>query len=182
MRLKEAVLGLAHEGDIGATSVAELARRAGINRSTYYGHAESPIDLLVQVLSEELDEIRRHGRERFADAKFSCRQAARESYNELIDHVLRHEAIYCRPSSALFALRVVLAEHSEQTMLLVLGEGLLQGPAFGTESRSLYAAFIAHGVVGAIEAWLALPAPRDRNTLLAVVEAVAGLGAHDNEK
>jgi len=56
--------------------------------------------------------------------------------------------------------------------LIVLREGFVIPPEPGEAAASLYAAFIAHGVAGAVEAWLRYPAPRDEHRLLAAVEAM----------
>src|SRR3546814_11020279 len=55
---------------------------------------------------------------------------------------------------------------------LILREGFVVPPDTGPEAAQLYAAFIAHGAVGAVEAWLHLPAPRDERLLLASIEAM----------
>ena len=57
-RLAAAVLELAVEQDISKASVAQVARRAGINRTTFYKYSSSPVQLLVSVLAHELDEVR----------------------------------------------------------------------------------------------------------------------------
>src|SRR3546814_11082417 len=57
-RLAEAVLALAAERDITTASVSELTRRAGVNRSTFYAHADTPVELLTRVLAAELDDVR----------------------------------------------------------------------------------------------------------------------------
>src|SRR3546814_973194 len=89
-------------------------------------------------------------------------------------HVVRHEAVYgsLNRISSVFALRIVLAEHIEQSVRIILREGFVVPPDTGPEAAQLYAAFIAHGAVGAVEAWLHLPAPRDERLLLASIEAM----------
>src|SRR3546814_16021520 len=71
-RLAEAVLALAAERDITTASVSELTRRAGVNRSTFYAHADTPVELLTRVLAAELDDVRRHPMER-PIGRASCR-------------------------------------------------------------------------------------------------------------
>jgi hypothetical protein len=66
----------------------------------------------------------------------------------------------------------VLAEHVEQSVLIALREGFVVPPTPGKEIAALYAAFIAHGVAGAVEVWLQQPAPRDEHMLLAAAEAM----------
>ncbi|SEQ77224.1 transcriptional regulator, TetR family [Faunimonas pinastri] len=173
-RLAQAVLSLAAERDITTASVAELARRAGVNRSTFYAHAQTPVELLTRVLSSELDEVRRHTMEQLDFDGRLLRSLTRSTLCEIVDHIIKHEAVYGGTShaSSMFALRIVLAEHVEQSVLIVLREGFLVAPEPGPEAAALYAAFLAHGVAGAVEAWLHLPAPRDERVLLTAIEAM----------
>ncbi|MAF88606.1 MAG: TetR family transcriptional regulator [Pseudomonas sp.] len=173
-RLAEAVLGLAAERDITTASVSELTRRAGVNRSTFYAHAQTPVELLTRVLSAELDEVRRRGMAQLERDGLLLRDLTRSTLLEIVEHVLRHEAVYAGAgrASSKFALRVVLAEHIEQSMLTILREGYVSPPMPGAEAAALYAAYLAHGATGAVEAWLSLPAPRDERMLLAIIEAM----------
>src|SRR3546814_18259744 len=95
---------------------------------------------------------------------------------EIVAHVVRHEAVYgsLNRISSVFALRIVLAEHIEQSVRIILREGFVVPPDTGPEAAQLYAAFIAHGAVGAVEAWLHLPAPRDERLLLDRKSGVSG--------
>jgi AcrR family transcriptional regulator len=173
-RLAEAVLALAAERDITTASVSELTRRAGVNRSTFYAHAQTPVELLTRVLAAELDEVRRRTMTQLERQGLLMRDLTRSTLHEIVDHVVRHEAVYggSGRASSTFALRVVLAEHVEQSVLIVLAEGFAVPPIPGPDAARLAAAFIAHGAAGAVEAWLRLPAPRDEAMLLAAVEAM----------
>ena len=172
-RLTEAVLSLAAERDITTASVSELTRRAGVNRSTFYAHAETPVELLTRVLSRELDDVRRQTMLQLEDDGLLRRDLTRSTLREILNHVLRHEDVYgsVNRASSTFALRVVLAEHVERSVLIVVREGFVLPPLVNPEAAMLYAAFIAHGVTGAVEAWLRLPHPRDERMFFACVEA-----------
>lgn len=173
-RLAEAVLSLAAERDITSASVSELTRRAGINRSTFYEHAQTPVDLLTRVLSCELDEVRRRGMDQLERDGLLLRDLTRSTLHEIFAHVLKHEAVYggVGRASSKYALRVVLAEHIEQSILTMLREGFVNPPMPGPQAAALYAAYLAHGATGAVEAWLRLPPPREERMLLAVIEAM----------
>ena len=173
-KLADAVLALAADRDITTASVSELTRRAGVNRSTFYAHAQTPMELLTRVLSGELDEVRRHTMAQLEHDGLLLRDLSRTTLREIVAHVVKHEAVYGGISriSSTYALRVVLAEHVEQSVLIALHGGFVIPPAPGAETAALYAAFIAHGVAGAVEVWLRQPAPRDERTLLAAVEAM----------
>jgi AcrR family transcriptional regulator len=174
MRLRAVVLALASERDITTASVAELTRRAAINRSTFYSHAQTPIQLLTSVLSQDLDEVRQRTAAHLERDGLLFRDVTRTTLNDIADHVVRHEGVYGSTSrgSSMYALRVVLAEHVEQSVLTLFQEGFVIPPLAGPESAVLQAAFIAHGVAAAVEAWLRLPPPRDKEMLLRAVESM----------
>jgi len=173
-RLAEAVLTLASEQDITTASVAELARRAGINRTTFYSHAESPVQLLTRVLSQDLDDVRSRTVKQMDRDGLLLRDVTRTTLQEIINHVLRHEGVYGSNNltSSMYSLRVVLAEHVEASVLQVFQAGFVTPPQSDPQSAALHAAFIAHGVAGAVEAWLRFPLPRSSELLLEAVEAV----------
>jgi len=171
-RLTEAVLSLAGEQDITRTSVAELTRKAGINRSTFYAFATSPVELLANVLNAELDVARRSTAGEISESGRLTRDIMRHTLDKIVDHVEQHSNIYARPygSSSRFAVRVVLAEHVEQSVLQVLRDGFIDppinDPAFGT----MFASFLAHGIAGVVETWMQSPTPRVRATLIGAIE------------
>ncbi len=173
-RLAEAVLTLASERDIASVSVAELTRCAGVNRGTFYDHAQSPAALLTDVLTRELDEVRRVGMDRLRQDGLLLRHLTRSTLQGIFQHVLTHEQIYAGPShsTSVYALRVVLADHIEQSTRLILSGGFAIPPMMEPHTLPLFASYLAHGVVGALEAWLRLPTPRDEEMLLAVIEAM----------
>ncbi|MCL1074283.1 TetR/AcrR family transcriptional regulator [Shewanella dokdonensis] len=173
-RLAEAVLALAAERDINSVSVAELTRCAGVNRGTFYDHAQSPAALLTHVLASELDEVRRIGMDRLRQDGLLLRHLTRSTLQGIFQHVLKHEQIYAGPShsTSVYALRIVLAEHIEQSTRLILSGGFAIPPMMDPHTLPLFASYLAHGVAGAVEAWLRIPAPRDEEMLLAVIEAM----------
>lgn len=172
-RLAGAVLSLASERDISTASISELTRRAGIYRTTFYSHAETPMDLLIKVLSSELDLVRQEGIAELENDGQLFHDLSHRLLGEVVDHVVKHEAIYAGMdcASSIFALRTVLAEHIEASIALFLREGFLAPPSSRAEDAAIYSGFLAHGIAGAIEAWLRLPAPRDRKQLLTAIEA-----------
>ncbi|WP_110641140.1 TetR/AcrR family transcriptional regulator [Salinicola sp. CPA57] len=171
-RLSQAVLAIAVEQDITKTSVAEVARKAGINRSTFYAYATSPVALLTSVLYAELDIDRRKNRCEMKAGKRVTRDILRRPLEQIADHVEQHIGIYAGPhqQSACYAMRVILAEHVEQSVLETFAEGSIELPATGSPFTAMSASFLAHGIVGAVEAWLQLPAPRSRSVLFEAIE------------
>lgn len=170
-RLAEAVLSLAIERDVTTASVAELTRRAGINRSTFYEHAESPVQLLTRILSADLDTVRSKNVALLDADHRALNTIRRTGVREVVEHALRYEAIYGGGhASSAFALRVVLAEHLEHSALILIQKGVLKPPIRDEVAAPIFAAFHGHGLAAAIEAWLRLPAPRDIELILDAVE------------
>jgi AcrR family transcriptional regulator len=168
-RLREAILELATAKDLGEITVTEVARAAGIDRSTFYQHADSPTALLVDVLHEELDPLRAAVEETLDRDPASLARVGTELNARLADHVEQHADLYAdrgdgRINSALYA---ALSSHTRTALEQVfehLAEAGAPVPAAADERRYL-AAFVAYGVVGAIATWLAEPGPRDRGRL-----------------
>src|SRR3546814_7891440 len=102
---------LAAERDITTASVSELTRRAGVNRSTFYAHADTPVELLTRVLAAELDDVRRHTMEQLDRDGLLLRDLTRSTMREIVAHVVRHEAVY----GSLNRISSVFARSEEHT-------------------------------------------------------------------
>ncbi len=162
-RLREAVFALAATKDVGAITVAELTRAAGIDRSTFYAHASSPTELLAGFLREELDPLREAVEETLDRAPATIATVGEQLNARLVDHVEHHAAIYADRGDQLnSALYTALSRHTRTSLQHVFDH--LARPADADERRYL-AAFVGHGVVGTIATWLAEPEPRDRQRL-----------------
>ena len=176
MKLEEAVLQLASERDITTASVSELTRRAGVVRTTFYAHADTPVNLLTSVLSRELDDARDLLLFELAKGveKGQFRDLTRRSLTKVVDHVLRYEAVYGGASSAssAYALRTVLGGHIADSVFRALEAGYFDAPSRKPEELTLYAAYMATGAAGAIEVWLRLSKPRSREMLLTAIDDV----------
>src|SRR3546814_3854784 len=63
------------------------------------------------------------------------RDLTRSTMREIVAHVVRHEAVYgsLNRISSVFALRIVLAEHIEQSVRIILREGFVVPPDTGPE-------------------------------------------------
>ncbi|WP_432519434.1 TetR/AcrR family transcriptional regulator [Kineococcus sp. SYSU DK006] len=163
-RLSTAVLDLAGRKAPETLSVSEVARVAGVHRSTFYEHSDSPSELLRTVLRTELDAVReRHlGGQAPPDVALQVHQTTLE----VLEHLERHRAVYLRsfasPSDA--SLRTMLGEHVRASVLLLLERGAVTSPV---GDRALAAQYLAEGAVGALSVWLAGPAPRSAEAFLA---------------
>jgi AcrR family transcriptional regulator len=149
--LSSAILTLAAETPISQITVADVARQAGINRATFYSHFASPSDLLVAVLSSDLDEITRVDGEVRQSGAAPSAQVTRQSFVETVQHVHRFREVYCR----------ALLDPNGGTTRGVLSAVFVRGctmhirefvPAERVPGDpDVIVAFLAHGLTGAIE-------------------------------
>jgi AcrR family transcriptional regulator len=163
-KLSAAVLDLAERDGIEAVSMVAVAQAAGVNRSTVYEHASSPLDLLRSVLRDELDSIR--DRHLAPGAHDDVGVAVRKTTIDVLQHVDDHAAIYSRAlgSEESTALHGMLSAHFRESALRLFRNGAITptrvdgiDPRLQDETTARY---IADGTVGAIDAWLATPPPR----------------------
>jgi AcrR family transcriptional regulator len=162
-RLSAAVLDLAAAKPPEAMSVAEIARAAGVHRSTFYEHSDSPSTLLRAVLRGELDEAReRHlGGEHPRDWAVAVGATTRD----VLRHLEAHRAVYLRSfdSPADASLRSLLGEHFRASIVLLAEHGAFRSPVADVE---LVARYVADGTVGAVSVWLSGAGPRDPEAFL----------------
>ena len=156
--LRETLFDLASVRDIATITATELSAATGLARRTIYNHGAGPQELLFGYLAEELTEIREWGIRNFSER--ASVEAFEEGLERLLDHVQRHRAIYERAVSATTspAWHHMLTQHFTVS-LLVFVETFppASGIARDEDSKQVIASSLAHGMVGAIEAWLRLP-------------------------
>jgi AcrR family transcriptional regulator len=160
-RLTDAILTLASENDLGTITVSELTVAAGINRSTFYQHANSPVELLESVLRERLDRIR-DGYIRHATAE-TIHDTINAIMLAVVEHVEENASLYRRTlgeGSAGASLHVMLAAYFQDLITDMIDNEFLEVPRSGT-TPDVIASFLASGTVGALDAWLERPEPRD---------------------
>jgi AcrR family transcriptional regulator len=164
-KLATAVLELAERDGIENVSMVAIAQAAGVNRSTVYEHASSPIDLLRTVLREELDAIRSERLD--VEAGGDVRDAVFKTTLDVLRHVDSHAAIYRRGLGGAGSadLHGMLSIHFRRSVLTLLESGSVTPPPTPGLDPALrddaVARFIADGTVGAIDAWLTTDPPRD---------------------
>jgi AcrR family transcriptional regulator len=184
-KLAEVILRLAAERSASELTVSEITVAAGINRSTFYQHASSPMELLEDILREQLDEIRN----RFLPLRPASSgvipvspAAIRDVTAAVIEHVGAHSALYTRAlgaTSGASSLHPLLSRHFAESVTQLLSEHGVEIPtgespdaaqkAYVAESA---ARFIADGTVGAIDVWLRTPEPRNVDSFLAVYRLI----------
>lgn len=154
------MLTLCEKRPLDRITVGQVAEEAGVNRSTFYQHATSVPDLLRSVLTEELDTIRdRH----LSDVEYEhINEAVTATTIDVMNHAISHRHLYRetlgRDGDA--ALHSVLSNHFRGTIEMLIAERMIDPQAEVQASdaplfTAMTAHFVAHGAVGAIEAWLA---------------------------
>jgi AcrR family transcriptional regulator len=160
-RLHQAVLRLAEERPVTQVSVSELAREAGVHRSTFYEHASSVDDLLRQALMVDLDALRQR---LLADSTADVAEVATEVTVGVMRHIQQHIPIYRRDLaySSEVGLRSMLGAHFLESgrLLLELARQRIEVPGTGVPddvAADIAARMVADGTVGAIAGWLERP-------------------------
>jgi AcrR family transcriptional regulator len=172
-RLSETILTLATEAPVTEVTVSALAAQAGVHRSTVYAHADSPVDLLQRVLRGELDLLREEHLLHVAAADAGT--AISDVTRAVLRHVDSHDAIYRRglgEQSGSASLHAMLSEHFQGSIELLLDQHSIAVPAKDDAERRMIARYLADGIIGAIDVWLAGDAPRNVNALLALLTRV----------
>ncbi len=161
-RLYAAVLALAADRPISDLTVTQIADAAGVHRSTFYEHADSPEALVEAALTAELDVLRDELMKDRADAA-----AALATVTErVLHHILRHVAIYRRElADGGGVLHAMLSRHFRGTTETLLERGRVEVPIVvdgvsAARVSDAAARFLADGTVGMIDGWLRHPSPR----------------------
>ncbi|GAA5088684.1 hypothetical protein GCM10025760_11480 [Microbacterium yannicii] len=161
-RLYAAALALAAERQISSLTVTQVAEAAGVHRSTFYEHADSPSGLVDAALTAELDVLRDELMKDRSDAATAVATVT----EGVLRHILRHIDIYRRElGDGGGALHAMLSRHFRGTTELLLDRGRIRLPltADGVPDSAVAdaaARFLADGTVGIIDGWLRHPRPR----------------------
>ncbi|MEY9932170.1 AcrR family transcriptional regulator [Catenulispora sp. GP43] len=172
---------LAAQRPVSRITVAELAGRAGITRATFYNRYGSPLDLLVQVLSADLERGHRREQELRDLGGYTGAQMLRLATAEVVDHVERFAAVYrqAMPDPADRGVYEALVRHFADYTLAFIARSA--HPAAPRANPKTVASFLAHGFAGAIEAWLADGAATKEDLIDAAVAcAPEWWGSDDN--
>lgn len=156
-RLTEAILELAATMPVHKISVAAVARRAGINRATFYDHYRSPSDLLADTLRAEFDAMRRRYLE-LHDTSASPAEALRTGLHRLLLYIESRRAVYERTLGGTPDPDVtrILSDAFSAACFGVLQETV--DPPLPRDRARVIAAFAANGAVASIGTWLTEPA------------------------
>jgi AcrR family transcriptional regulator len=152
-----AVVELAAERPISQVSVADLAERAGVTRATFYNHYANPLALLIEVLVADLELAHVDEGRRRAEDGHSAAEMLRLSIVDVVDHIVRFEAVYrlAVNDPADGGVYEALVRHFSAYAVTFME--LSTNPGLPTSNRGVIAEFLAHGFAGAIKAWLSDP-------------------------
>ena len=176
--LESAILELAAGRPVSTITVADLTEAAGISRATFYNRHDSPLELLIGVLTADLE--RCHRREERWRARTdagspspSPEEALRVTTGDVIDHVARFAEIYRQAidDPADRGVYAALVRDFADYALEFMAQST--NPDIPAANRGIAAQFLAHGFAGAIAAWLREEGPTTRDDLLDAVVACA---------
>jgi AcrR family transcriptional regulator len=153
-KLIDAFRAAVAESDPAAMSVASLTRAAGVNRTSFYSHFDSPEDLAIHALSELFDVM--------GDADILLRsehsvpavEASRRALRGIVSFVWERWDSYARVLGPGAAPRLVQAVSDAFTERTVASLQRIDARPPGADVR-VTARFLAGGVLGVIGAWLA---------------------------
>jgi AcrR family transcriptional regulator len=152
-KLVDAFHAAVAEADPAAMSVASLTRAAGVNRTSFYSHFDSPEDLAIHALSELFDVVGDADIVMRAEHSVPAEEASRRALKDIVQFVCERRDSYARvlgPGAAPRLLRAVTEAFTERTVASL--ERLDTRPP-GADVR-VTARFLAGGVLGVIGAWL----------------------------
>lgn len=167
----EAVL----DSDPSTMSVSALARAAGVNRTSFYGHFSSPEDLAIHALSELFDVVGNADIVMRSRHSVSGTEASRRALRDIVGFVDERRASYARllgPCAAPQLVQAITEAFSERTVE-VLERMDARPPA---ADPVITARFLAGGVLGVISDWLSgPPAQRTPDELVeALIQCLPG--------
>lgn len=178
-RLREAIYELASAAPIASVTVAEVAKRSGISRNTFYRWADSPEALLAAMLREELDELVA-ANSRLPRTSSNDLSVFDDLAHEILRLVARHADVYQnamapRLSSLLrdgLATSIEASLRARLTLFPEIAPDVL-GKRPSDVSREMFIAYAGVGAVGAIEVWLEHGDLQDIETAAATIPAAA---------
>lgn len=159
--LQDALKALAQEQDYDSITVLDLAKRADVNRTTFYQHFGDKDVLLDSIISDLLEPIFSEGDAYLTEGTVLSQDRTPPFVVNLFERIGGDAGFYARmlaPSgSPLFIGRMVAALESSIAARLVADPqplAALQGVPPGLTSR-----YMALGMVGVLSWWLSQPEP-----------------------
>lgn len=156
--LTSALLRLLERAPLDEISVAALCREAGVHRTTFYGHAPNVHAFALAVFTQDLDQLTAVTVEPAAETPEHIAERYFDSLTRVLEHVADERAGY----RALFGsagrgvFRAALDERMRRRARIALEvwrAKRVPGAPVADAAVDEAAAFIAGGLVGAVETW-----------------------------
>ncbi len=152
-RLQEALHRLLPTAALGEIGVAELCREAGVHRTTFYGHYATVGDLAADVYAEMIDQVSAVD----ADSDLTAQGVVRVYHETMVAILVRvmreRDAIRALfESSVSIGFRRRLREYYVGRVSVAI-DTLRRANLAAPAHAEVAAAFIAGGLVSAIESW-----------------------------
>lgn len=151
--LQRAIVELASARDPSSVTVAALTQTAGINRATFYDHYDSPQEVLLEVLREDLDAARRHDTELRESREGERREIFRLTMADILEHVRRYREVYEQSvrSPVDSTLTRAVSSHFVESVRQILArqDELPEGV-----DAEIAAGYIGNAVLGGVGVWL----------------------------
>lgn len=154
--LSDALLELAATKPVAKITVAELTRRAGINRATFYDHATSPGEFLASVLEDEFAAMTDEYLHLYEQEQTPT-DALRAGLTGLVGYIEVRREVFKR----------AIGETPDPCVLAVFTGGLARAcfevlqqtatPTLSAQQARIVAQFAATALMGGIGAWLIHP-------------------------
>lgn len=163
-QLARALIALSQAGDIDSLGVGDIARTAGVGRSTFYAHFKDRDDFF---------------RRSFAGMIGLCDTRAREDCSDdvlPVGHLMHHIAgnrIFATSVARSRALETMLV--AGEARLRQIAEARLEGlrPDLPCETRRQMAVFLAGGLIGQMRLWLSSGGTGSPEALIAAHRALS---------
>ena len=174
-KLVATLLELAASTPAEKISVSQLTSAAGVSRTTFYSHADSPADLLAQVLVGKLQPRLAHMTELMRHPNRSYTELWRQIYLVLLDHVQAHREIYSvitEGNSTVFQALISCFQDAANSYVDEISAHLS-----GDELTPLWKAMAAqqqmHNMIAVIRAWMATDMADSPETVVDVYMTLA---------
>ncbi|UCM86654.1 TetR/AcrR family transcriptional regulator [Streptomyces marincola] len=156
-RLTNAFRDALPETSLDQLSVAEICRRAGVHRVTFYGHWPDIRSLAAEVFAQSVDRLARVPQDVIsaaagpADLAAAYERALRGQLREILDQRAAYRALFTSDTDAGFRRRLEAAQR--ERALAAIRELTRLGVAVPGAAAGYPAGYIAGGVVTAFETW-----------------------------
>jgi len=175
--LLDAASQIAHTDGVDAVTVAAVAKRAGLARSSFYSYFDSAADVIADVLADELDEMRELLADRVRDLH-DARSIVDTWIDVSLSYVLdgRHALVREAAKVDIPATRRAQLAAMHKEMMLPLIEALTRARVVHPVRSAQYIAAAVDVCVRRIEAG----APIHEEVAETLRFVTQGLGLHDN--